>query len=174
LTKCCVFEEGISLERIDAWEKQSMTQISEAMVVVLTVAVLTLAIGQFGGGIEDRAPASIAQTTEIGSRAFNLDPSKPALEIRIRPLYMSSPDTGTIEKYLVDARKIGILEHYTLEQEEANGEEIYCAEISSEQVKPGVFADLQKLHTDILITDYEVTSVRSCRTQTTVHPVAGL
>jgi hypothetical protein len=149
-----------------------MTQISEALTVVLTVAVLTLAIGQFGG--VDREPASLAQTNQIGSRSFNLDPAKPALEIRIRPLYMSSPDTGTIEKYLVDAKKIGILEHYTLEQEDNNGEEIYCAEISSEQVKPGVFADLQKLHTDILITDYEVTSVRSCRTQTTTHPVAGL
>ncbi len=149
-----------------------MTQISEALIVVLTVGVLTLAIGNFGR-VDNRGPASINEANQIGSRSFDLDAKKSALEIRVRPLYMSSPDTGTIEKYLVNAKKIGILEHFTLEQEDTNGEEIYCAEISSEQVKPGVFADLQKLHTDILITDYEVTSVRSCRTQA-VHPVAGL
>ena len=149
-----------------------MTSISEAMTVVLTVVVLTLAIGQFGND-QRRELASEKEVNPIGDRSFNLDPEKKALEIRVTPLYTSSPDTGTIKKYLVNAKKIGILEHYTLEQEDVNGEEVYCAEISSDQVKPGVFADLQKLHTDILITDYEVTSVRSCKT-TATNPVAGL
>ncbi len=143
-----------------------MTQLSEALIVILTVGVLTIAIGEFGGG---REPANIGTIQPIGAREFNLDEQQRAVEIKIRPLYTSSPDTGKIEQYLINAKQIGILEHWKLEQASIDGGEVYCAEISSDQVRPGVFADLQKIHTDILITDYEVTSVRSCKS-----PVAGL
>ena len=147
-----------------------MTQVSEALTVIMTVGVLTLAIGEFGRDRKSTGEsADEKQVQQIGAREFHLDDKKRAVEIKIRPLYTSSPETGAIQKYLVDAKKMGILEHWSLEQAAADGEEVYCAEISSKQVTPGVFADLQKIHTDILITDYEVTSVRSCNS-----PVAGL
>lgn len=95
-------------------------------------------------------------------RAFDLDPNKNFLMVKIYGTGMGTPDQASVEQLLASALGAELITDYDLLEVGIEGGGTYCAAIAEHADRTQLFRMFIDLQTDTVLSSYSVISVDNC------------
>lgn len=106
--------------------------------------------------VEDACPYSSCR------RSFLIDKSKSEFIVTVYGCKMGTPDWGTVDEYLREAKNLGHIDWLEVLATGIEGGAEYCVGVYDFIERRKVLDELQAIHTDRDLTMYHIYSVDSC------------